>query len=296
MKALSLNNAVFGSADIERQVAYYEDVVGLRVVARSGGAVYLATRSGTDALILESRSQTALTGLAFQVGTERSLSDVLKSLETKGLKAEIRNDPHPGIAQSVNFRDPNGFHVELVSEPRLHAAGPCRGAAPLRLGHVALAVRDVHEVSQFYANVLGFRVGDWIGDSFVFMRCGYEHHALNFIQSDSSRLHHIAFEMRDAAALSQSCDVLAQADVRLLWGPVRHGPGHNIATYHKNSEGQIVEFYTEMDLMTNEALGYYDPRPWHSDRPQKPKVWPAVNPQRDVWGLAGPQDFLKQGV
>ena len=31
-----------------------------------------------------------------------------------------------------------------------------------------------------------------------------------------------------------------------------------------------VEFFCEMDQMKDEKLGYFDPRPWHQDRPQRP--------------------------
>lgn len=296
MQALGLNHAVFESADLPRHVAYYEEVVGLHRVESTGDHVYLATRSGTDALVMSAGDGTRLTGFALQVGPERDAADIRRELAARGVEAEIRSDPHPTVAQSVAFTDPGGFLVELLPEARLHAPGPIRGAAPLRLGHLALAVRDVHAAHTFYGDVLGFRTGDWIGGHFVFMRCNHEHHTLNFIQSDRNRMQHIAFEMQNAGALTSSCEVLAHAGLRLLWGPVRHGPGHNIATYHANPQGQIVELYTEIDVMSNELLGFYDPRPWHADRPQRPKVWPPMEPHRDVWGLAGPQDFLKRGV
>jgi hypothetical protein len=38
-----------------------------------------------------------------------------------------------------------------------------------------------------------------------------------------------------------------------------------------------------MDLMLDEELGYFEPRPWHRDRPQRPKTW--VGLPRDVWGV-----------
>jgi hypothetical protein len=39
-----------------------------------------------------------------------------------------------------------------------------------------------------------------------------------------------------------------------------------------------------MDQMNDEALGYFDPRPWHQDRPQRPKVWPR-DTLRNCWGF-----------
>ena len=35
----------------------------------------------------------------------------------------------------------------------------------------------------------------------------------------------------------------------------------------------MIEFFCEMDQMHDEELGFFEPRPWHQDRPQRPKVW-----------------------
>jgi hypothetical protein len=60
-------------------------------------------------------------------------------------------------------------------------------------------------------------------------------------------------------------------DIHLVWGPRRHIIGHNIAIYHRNADKVRVAFFTEMNQIKDEALGYFDPRPWHQDRPQRRK-------------------------
>lgn len=64
-----------------------------------------------------------------------------------------------------------------------------------------------------------------------------------------------------------------------------------MATYHRDAAGQIIELFTELDRMSDEELGYFDPRPWHADRPQYPRTWPK-NERRDIWGPQIPQNFL----
>ena len=157
---------------------------------------------------------------------------------------------------------------------------------------MAFVVADPQRIVEFYQNVLGFRVSDWIGDYFAFLRCGVDHHTVNFLRGEGSRMHHIAFELRDATHLHNSCDLLGQKRIPIIWGPVRHGPGHNVATYHRNPGDQIVEFFIELDRMVDEERGYFEPRPWHRDRPQKPKVWDGHQP-RDMWGLPPSADFLR---
>ena len=82
--------------------------------------------------------------------------------------------------------------------------------------------------------------------------------------------------------LQNSCELMGQKKVPIIWGPLRHGPGHNIATYHHNQDQQVVEFFCELDQMKDEELGYFEPRPWHHDTPQRPKLWtPGATSVRD---------------
>ena len=53
----------------------------------------------------------------------------------------------------------------------------------------------------------------------------------------------------------------------------------------------MVEFFFELDLMKDEDLGYFEPRPWHHDTPQRPKVWPRNS--TTVWGPPPLPDFLR---
>jgi hypothetical protein len=38
-----------------------------------------------------------------------------------------------------------------------------------------------------------------------------------------------------------------------------------------------------MDQMKDEELGYFDPRPWHEDRPQRPRDWATEDSPRNKW-------------
>jgi hypothetical protein len=51
--------------------------------------------------------------------------------------------------------------------------------------------------------------------------------------------------------------------------------------------------FAELDLMKDETLGYYDPRPWHKDMPQRPKVWPETHGTQYIWGLPPSPEFLR---
>jgi catechol 2,3-dioxygenase-like lactoylglutathione lyase family enzyme len=154
---------------------------------------------------------------------------------------------------------------------------------PLKLGHIAYQCPDVAGIVKFYCDLLGFRVSDWRSDFFAFLRCSRDHHTVNFLRDAKTAIHHIAFEVRDWSDIKRASDLLAKNKIKLTWGPLRHIIGHNIAIYHKNPDGVVIEFFCEMDQMHDEELGFFEPRPWHQDRPQRPKVWGDDTPS-NWWG------------
>ena len=290
IKAKRIGHATFTTPDLEKQVEYYHAVVGLGVVAREPGRVFLASPVGQLTLVLEKGAASACTRIAFEVAADSDFDAMAKTLSEHGLKSDLRSDGLPGTPRTLAFVDPKGTIIELFSEwDFLNAGSPAAGSAmPTKLGHLAFVTTDPQAMLAFYERVLGFRLSDWIGDYFVFLRCGVDHHTVNFLRGPVDKMHHVAFELRDAGHFHNVCDLLGQKNLEIIWGPVRHGPGHNTATYHRNPDDQIVEFFTELDMIVDEQRGHFEPRPWHKDRPQKPKVWNPAK-QRDMWGpLPGP--------
>jgi hypothetical protein len=51
------------------------------------------------------------------------------------------------------------------------------------------------------------------------------------------------------------------------------------------------ELYSELDQMTDEVSGAFDPRPWHEDNPQRPKVCQPGPTTPNVWGIPTPPLF-----
>jgi catechol-2,3-dioxygenase len=286
-----LGFATLTTPDLERQIAYYCDILGLQVLYRDSARAVLATKLGVEAIALEKGERAGLSRLALQAKPGADLAELARDLSAHGIAAKRRKDVSPGVTEALSFEDPKGTTIDLFTE---FSFGPedrgWNGIMPLKLGHVAYRVVDVQKVVGFYQDVLGFRASDWRGDYFAFLRCNPDHHTLNFVYDDEPALHHIAFEMKDWAEIQRACDFLGHNGVKLVWGPGRHVIGHNIACYHKNSDGVRVELFTEMDQMKDEELGYFDPRPWHQDRPQKPKVW-GPETMRNYWGFGSERNL-----
>ncbi|HQZ13045.1 MAG TPA: VOC family protein, partial [Devosia sp.] len=282
---IRLGFATLASAKVEEQAAYYTGVLGLKLVAADPALTVFANQAGQHVVVLERGDAAGIRGLAFEIAPDSDLGALAVQLRASGVSCDIQSDPVAGVATCLAVADPDGTLIQLVPKFDSFDVGPLtRGIAPAKLGHVARFTSQLRAQLAFYKDVLGFRISDWRADeSAYFMRCGPDHHTVNFFAAPSSKLHHIAFELRDWSEIGRACNILAENRLRLDWGPSRHVIGHNIACYHSTSEGVRIELYTEMDQMTNERLGYFDPRPWHEDRPQFPRGWgPEFG--KSAWG------------
>jgi catechol 2,3-dioxygenase-like lactoylglutathione lyase family enzyme len=285
IKVRRLGHATISTPDLETQTDYYSRILGLSIIERTKDHVYLGSKQGLEAIELVRGEPNGLKRLSFQIAPGSDLGDVAKELQTMGFKPERRTGISPGVSEAVSIVDPKGTPIDLYAEYRFAKLDGIPSILNiLKLGHVAYRVLDIQKVVQFYCDVLGFRVSDWRGDFFVFMRCNTDHHTLNFIIDEKPQLHHIAFEVIDWAEIHKAVDYLARNKIHLVWGPGRHIIGHNVATYHRNADLVRVEIFTEMDQMKDEALGYFDPRPWHQEFPLYPKMH-GPETLRNYWGF-----------
>jgi catechol-2,3-dioxygenase len=278
--------------DVERQTEYYTDILGLTVTEKSKDAVYLASTIDHHSVVLRAGTQAQCVGVGFQLGLDDDLGAFERQVQGVGVKTQRKKDPDPSISEMLSFEDPKGTMIEVFKREAFSGQRyPVKGIVPHKLGHVAFHVTDVKHVTKFYCDVLGFRESDWMADFFSFLRCGPDHHTINLMQTGSNRHFHTAFELRDWGHLQTACDYLSLNGYKLLWGPGRHGIGHNLFAYHRSPAGLITETFAELDRR-NEELGYFEPRPWHRDNPQKPKVWPKDPAASNLWGIMPTDEMM----
>jgi catechol-2,3-dioxygenase len=289
----AIGHATFETPDVGRMVDYYTGILGLHVADRTSNRAVLTTHVGREAVVLEKADAARCTSISLHIAPGTDLAATARALsEKEGIRAERRSGITPGISDALTFSDPIGTRIELYAEHAPADRNEPHAIGPFKLGHIAFCCKDVKAQTAFYERVLGFRVSDWMEDVFVFLRCGPDHHTVNFATAKSAKLHHVAFELKDWAHVQSACELLGRKNLDILWGPGRHGIGHNIFIYHRNPDDQIVECFTELDLMLDETLGYFEPRPWHKDNPQRPKVWRRADAGL-TWGPLPRPDYMR---
>lgn len=198
-------------ADLPRALAFYVDLLGLRVIAAAGGEAHLSATGTEPALLrLTSRSGatprprgvTGLFHVAWRAPDRRELGRWLRRLLEARVPLHGASDH--GVSEALYLPDPDGLgvelycdrpralwprrgpHVAMVSE-RLDTAdllaaadgtGPWDGAhAATDIGHVHLCVSSLKAAEAFYVEGLGFEVmqRDYPGALFL-AAGGYHHH------------------------------------------------------------------------------------------------------------------------
>lgn len=280
----------FETPQMDAMLKYYTDVLGLSVTRRDAKDAYVSTSIDHHNIILTDSAQAGIRGFGLQLSPGITVAQAAAELRGMDLHPEVKTEPFPGIPELVEFIDNDGYVVQFFSQIALVPHGfNTRGVRPNKVGHLSLRVKDAPQSVEFYKQ-FGLVNTDWIENFFGFMTCNRDHHVLNFCTSDRKEMHHLALELRNYSHLVESMDHLGRNNIPILWGPSRHGAGHNIATYHRDPDGNMIELFTDADIYVPE-LGVFEPRPWHEQFPQKPRVW-GTDECITRWGTSFEQSLV----
>lgn len=257
-------------ADLEACVDHAEGVLGLRVSERAGNEVFLTCGGPHHALHLVRDEVPSVDHVGLVAGGPDGLDVLARRLADEGIAFEL--GPGPFVERALAFEGPAGFRFEvytgMANVPSEYATA---GIRPRRLGHVNVRVDDPGPMAAFLQRVLDFRISDVIGDGAAyFLRCNHDHHGIA-VTRGWPMLHHHAWEVRDVSELVNLCDLLDVRGTGVLWGPVRHGAGENIAVYHREPSGAVVEHYTDMERIYDD--GRARGGRWASDDPRWLSRW-----------------------
>ncbi|MEQ1691293.1 MAG: VOC family protein [Gemmatimonas sp.] len=198
-------------ADLTRSIAYYTDVIGLRVLQQGAAQAILGAQDDRRSLIVlhelsgarpvPPRGRLGLFHVAILLPDRASLGRFLTHLAERG--------EHPGmsdhsVSEALYLTDPDGLGLEIyAARPREHWRARDRqlsmGTEPLdvravlaaadgvkwtgapagtKIGHVHLHVGDLARASDFYHDTLGMDKMVWEYPGALFLAAGGYHHHL----------------------------------------------------------------------------------------------------------------------
>ena len=209
-EATRLGRVVLQVSDLERSLDFYQQVLGLRVLARSGATATLGAH-GDDRVLLELRTDAGVKPLArprlglyhfaILLPSRAALGAFITHLA--GLHAQAGTADHL-VSEALYLQDPDNLGIEVYADrPRsawrtsgaeiamttepldiasvvADAAGmPWTGMpAGTVIGHVHLHVGDLEQGAAFYHEALGFDKMVWSYPGALFLAAGGYHHHL----------------------------------------------------------------------------------------------------------------------
>src|ERR1044071_8221317 len=114
-----ISHATYETPDLDQQIEYYTDILGLTLLAKEKDAAYLASTLDHHSVVLRKGDRAGCARLGFQVGPDDDLGAFEKQTAAHGIKTQRKKDPEPSIADMVAFEDPKGTVMEVFKRGEL---------------------------------------------------------------------------------------------------------------------------------------------------------------------------------
>lgn len=196
-------------AELDRQIAFYEEVLGFTTLAEDGATAALGSGDGRPLLVLHAApgaparppGTTGLYHVAFLLPSRHDLGALIQRVGDAGWDFDGFADHN--VSEAAYLKDPEGNGLELyadrardvwhsvegeifiTTEPLdldgllIAAPGPAHGLPPqTSVGHVHLRVSTLEVGEAFYADRLGFDVVTRAYPGALFLAAGGYHHHL----------------------------------------------------------------------------------------------------------------------
>jgi catechol-2,3-dioxygenase len=277
--------------DIHASARHATERLGLRVTHSAPTEIRLSANAKAHELQLISGRGAGLDHVGLEVESDSDLEEVRDRVISAGARI-LGEEAEEGLASALRFVGPADIVYEVYTGMKRDPLSIENIITPFarKLGHLTFFSDELDDVLSFWIHTLGFRVSDRVGDAGAWLRCDPDHHGLAAGRSaePGTRLHHYAFELQGFDTVGAYADNLARiGDGRvgdgLLWGPGRHGPGRNIFTYARDPAGCLVEAYTDLLRIDDDAA-------------YQPIDWSTVPSAMNLWGPDMPADWDVHGV
>jgi 2,3-dihydroxybiphenyl 1,2-dioxygenase len=192
----------------------------------------------------------------------------------------------------ISFRDPAGNRLEAFYGAEVDDTPFCPGRSisgfrtgPLGLGHVVLTVENIDPMMEFYVDVLGFGLSDYMQKPFraYFFHVNARHHSLALIESGRSDMHHLMVEQFSLDDVGQSYDVALSEPERVS------------VTLGRHTNDLMTSFYCKSPSLFMIECGWggreIDPKTW---QPVEMHDGPSLWGHERVWLPPGDREVARE--
>jgi catechol 2,3-dioxygenase-like lactoylglutathione lyase family enzyme len=282
----NLHHVSFLVNDVGEAFKRYETLLGLHGEVFDDYALMRCTHEDYCLVLKDAKGQKPyLDYVAYELKPNLKLAQAKEELRARGATISDVEVPQRGAALLLN--DPDGNRVVLIERqlpsdtrpPVMIQTDRVLGFHPKRLGHVNYLTENVKRAHDWYTQVLGFQLTDWIGDEGLWLHVDSHHHVLAFLQKGFNHIHHVAFELVDWGEMRVALDHVCKHGRYVTWGPGRHGMAQNLFSYWRMWEEELfIELYADMQVLSEDHV---------------PVVHPDTPFSSNTWGILPPRTYFR---
>jgi catechol 2,3-dioxygenase-like lactoylglutathione lyase family enzyme len=259
--------------DFAGERKFYAEDWGLAEVAATEGMAWFKARGADEHHVVRLRAAETnhVDVIALAADSRGDVEGLHDKVKASGCRIvhPPRELTSPGGGYGFRFFSPDGLPFEISSDV---ARGDSRAmarweAVPVKISHIVLHSPDHKAMVQWFVDVLGFKVSDWLGDFMGFLRCNAAHHRLAILPGPPC-LNHVAYDMLTVDCMMRGVNRLKKQGTDIRWGPGRHTAGNNTFSYFVTPNGFAVEYTSELeevDFESHEAK-VHEPGPTTMDQ------------------------------
>jgi len=252
-----------GTRDLAQATEYAQKILGLELVRKEAGAVYLRG-DDRDHTLVYVKGDPAEHGVGWEVADAAALDAADVALESNRIKARHGTRAEceqRGVADFISLSDPSGNVHELVVRP--HHSGrrffPSRDCGVWSFSHIGLRTTDAQRDERFWTTVMNARVSDRIGAA-PLLRIHEVHHSIALFPSPHAGVQHVNHQVHGIDDVMRSYYFLREQGVKIVFGPGRHPTSGAVFVYFEGPDGMVYEYSTGVRLIKPDEEATYRPR------------------------------------
>src|SRR5690625_4716276 len=305
-----LGHVEISVTNFEKSLWFFTEVLGLALTESDGDRAYLRAWQDYDhhTLVLKASDTSEVNRMSWRVSSNESLRLFEKQLKAMNIDFFwVDGGTKKALGDAIHFKSPTGLPIELywekekfvTNDPAVMsklASHPSKytgkGAAPRSFDHLNIMVNDVQKEQQWWTDFLGIhhryyvqnkddiRLGSWLSRTNIA-------HELAFMRNskqNGSIFHHLAYYLDSPDELLRAANIMAENDIKIEWGPGKHGTSGAQFIYVFEPSGHRVEIWTS-------GLLIFSPD-W------KPIEWgPEIGELGlEMWGSTPPESYFTYGT
>ena len=265
-----LHHLEIQSSNPERLANFYSNIMDMKIDKLSLDK-FICDGPSRKIIITKGENKT-LSYAGMVCRNENNLNEFKEFLNQNELKLKDHNSGfYKSGSFSVEDPDKNKICFGVLKDKKSTVFNGIH--APLQ--HLTFASEDVVSFQNFYENKLGFQVTDRViknnGElATCFTTSNHEHHTIACFKSSKKGMDHHSYEAGDWNFIKNWCDHFASNNIKLMWGPGRHGPGNNLFVFIEDIDGNWIEISAELETVHGRPV----------------KNWPQEERTLNLWGNA----------